>query len=607
MIDWQRIRNVSDPTEQLVCLRWQLTMLAAESLDADNVELPVRATVSFLDELADVLQTASPTPEALLLPRSEFGEAVELVMLLLFRKCGLIKLEEPRESTVCGHQILRTKCDDDTWSEWRLVRRLLIHTSMWLGRSYILRILRRHLQHLPWQEQNRYREIRDRLAAILSRSASEPIQDKLSDPSGVPQQHVDELRKLRMLAWTHSTHATSSVVDDRNEVQAGEDAPPALVAVVPIRSRHIDVPTPGYGLITFCRDRIVLWTSFEWSVALEEMDRSIKHDGADAQWAHLEDLFRIGNDNAEGTLAGIALQQELAVAALSDVRLLDLSGLNLPWTGLLDPAADSSVTCGASFDRSAAARDKASTIHFWGAYDEPDNERLTVDHTARTLRYTNPRRNAQYEWRFPDHPVATLKAPPVSFLPGAFYDRWILEDLCAETGVELAFHCNGRSGTREAFLRSEFPSHSVLHFSTHGMAYAAAPEFANLQLCQGEDGDNQRIHLLDVLSMDLTGVKLVFLQACLTKAGRPFMSDEDLSLAWAFTAAGAHAVIATHWSIPDASAWEFTRAFYTHWLQNQCSIAEAFRRARGELRSKSQFDSPRHWAGYSLVVSERHP
>ncbi len=78
--------------------------------------------------------------------------------------------------------------------------------------------------------------------------------------------------------------------------------------------------------------------------------------------------------------------------------------------------------------------------------------------------------------------------------------------------------------------------------------------------------------------MDWSKTDLVFLNDCHSDVGRRSSGEGALSLAWAFSAGGAKAVIAARWSIDDDAAWYFAKCFYESWnfSREDWSIARAY-------------------------------
>jgi CHAT domain-containing protein len=65
------------------------------------------------------------------------------------------------------------------------------------------------------------------------------------------------------------------------------------------------------------------------------------------------------------------------------------------------------------------------------------------------------------------------------------------------------------------------------------------------------------------------------------------LPDEPVSLSTGFLEAGADAVIASLWPVPDASTRELMTRFYSLWLDGKLHPAEALRRAQQNVRDST--------------------
>ena len=53
------------------------------------------------------------------------------------------------------------------------------------------------------------------------------------------------------------------------------------------------------------------------------------------------------------------------------------------------------------------------------------------------------------------------------------------------------------------------------------------------------------------------------------------------------------------WAVPDQQTQEMMSAFYGHWLNEGMEIADAFRKAQGEMRER--YGEHYYWAAFVLV------
>ncbi len=155
----------------------------------------------------------------------------------------------------------------------------------------------------------------------------------------------------------------------------------------------------------------------------------------------------------------------------------------------------------------------------------------------------------------------------------------------------------GDSAT-ESRLRRLAGEYDVLHVATHAKADDREPEASHLRLREDSLHDGY-LHLVEIAS-DLRPRGLVVLSACETVSGRLYQGEGLLGLSRAFLAAGARAVVATHWPVGPASADIMTRLHQG--LARGAEPATALRQAKLALRRDPATAHPFYWAGYLLVM-----
>ena len=135
-------------------------------------------------------------------------------------------------------------------------------------------------------------------------------------------------------------------------------------------------------------------------------------------------------------------------------------------------------------------------------------------------------------------------------------------------------------------------SHSVLHFSTHGVFPQKQSEnnpFTNsgIVISDGDsipDGDavarGETSYLLSPKKIILNGIKMqdshVTMMACVSGLSREGLGGDALGMDWALTQAGATSILASHWMVSAADAASFLELFYTKWLMEKKSRGHAF-------------------------------
>jgi len=115
----------------------------------------------------------------------------------------------------------------------------------------------------------------------------------------------------------------------------------------------------------------------------------------------------------------------------------------------------------------------------------------------------------------------------------------------------------------ETRVRQALPAAGMLHLAAHAVVDGARPLDAYVQLApDGQAGDDGRLAAWEVLSELQFDAELVTLSACSTARGRTLGGDGVLGLSQAFQLAGARAVLATLWDVPDRPTAELMTVFY---------------------------------------------
>ena len=172
----------------------------------------------------------------------------------------------------------------------------------------------------------------------------------------------------------------------------------------------------------------------------------------------------------------------------------------------------------------------------------------------------------------------------------------------------------GRLGVRaltgedatESVVAAALARAPLIHLATHGLAYGsdarARDSFVALAPDSLSDGLLTVAEVLDDPALALTA-DLVVLSACQTGSGVLWQSEGTVGLSRAFLARGARSVLVSLWSVSDDATELLMRRLYTHWLDDadRPSVAEALRRAQGDVRRTTRFAHPRYWAAFQLV------
>lgn len=185
-------------------------------------------------------------------------------------------------------------------------------------------------------------------------------------------------------------------------------------------------------------------------------------------------------------------------------------------------------------------------------------------------------------------------------LPGAEIEaREVLELVPREQTLVLT----GAEATRERLLTAPLDQYRILHFATHAWSDSQDPALATLVLSRLDvDGRPQdgALRLSDIAGLRLNA-DLVVLSGCETALGREIAGEGPVSLSQGFLRAGARAVVASLWRVPDTSTTVLMRHFYEHLLRDRRSPAEALGLAQDAVRSQRRWADPYFWAGFQLT------
>ena len=103
---------------------------------------------------------------------------------------------------------------------------------------------------------------------------------------------------------------------------------------------------------------------------------------------------------------------------------------------------------------------------------------------------------------------------------------------------------------------------------------------------------------LAVLSMKLSGTRLVFLSTCLSAAGTSSLQEATDNLAQSFLSAGAETVIATLWQVGDSLAAEFSKFFYERLKDPGVRPSQALSYAKHHISSDPAYAHWAHWGSF---------
>jgi CHAT domain-containing protein len=225
----------------------------------------------------------------------------------------------------------------------------------------------------------------------------------------------------------------------------------------------------------------------------------------------------------------------------------------------------------------------------------------------------------------PDYPQAEpgAKVPQVrgmgSFVVGFRGQLPLLEGSARESTVVTKFFdqnrvlsLTGRDATEKAVVEA-MRQRQVIHIAAHGFA---DDRFGNLfgaialtppaKVTSADDDGFLSLH--EIYQLPLGNCELAVLSACQTNVGPQQPLESGVTLANGFLAAGARRVVASHWSVDDASTAALMETFFeeltrTHRTTGRFDAPQALRAARLRVRNHSQWASPFYWGPFVVMGS----
>ena len=162
----------------------------------------------------------------------------------------------------------------------------------------------------------------------------------------------------------------------------------------------------------------------------------------------------------------------------------------------------------------------------------------------------------------------------------------------------------------EVAVKQLIPRRGYVHLAAHGLVderhdnlfgalALTPPTAAEAAVSDGFLSYNE------ILELPLQDCDLAALSACKTNVGPERPLETASSLAQAFLAAGARRVLASHWSVADASTATLMASFFdnvvTHDKGNCINYAEALRDARLKVKGQPAYAEPYFWAPFVLI------
>ena len=166
----------------------------------------------------------------------------------------------------------------------------------------------------------------------------------------------------------------------------------------------------------------------------------------------------------------------------------------------------------------------------------------------------------------------------------------------------------GAESTAQNFIETA-PHARILHLATHGKADDVSSEFSYLAFAPERDSTNNSstkglIYVKDLYNLSLNA-DLVTLSACETGIGKLQRGEGIISLARAFTFAGAKSVVTSLWSVNDSKTKDLMLLFYANLLHG-ISKTKALCDAKRSFIARNGNPHPFFWASF-IAIGDMSP
>lgn len=159
----------------------------------------------------------------------------------------------------------------------------------------------------------------------------------------------------------------------------------------------------------------------------------------------------------------------------------------------------------------------------------------------------------------------------------------------------------GEKATEDNFLETA-SEYQILHLATHGKVDPTNEAYSYLAFNKIEDSlENELLYVKDIYGLELQA-DLVVLSACESGAGRLRRGEGIVSMARAFSNAGAAAVMPTLWKISDKNTANLMTDFYKN-LKSGLPKNRALTNAKRKFlkNATAETASPFYWAPFVLI------
>jgi CHAT domain-containing protein len=153
----------------------------------------------------------------------------------------------------------------------------------------------------------------------------------------------------------------------------------------------------------------------------------------------------------------------------------------------------------------------------------------------------------------------------------------------------------GGAATERAFRDADPGSYRVIHFAAHAVTEGSPRRAAIVLSPAGED--DGYLTAAEIGGLELA-VDAVILSSCRSAGGAVLAGEGLQGLVWPLVAAGARAVIASHWDVDDRATTAFMTDVYDQ-VANGLPLADALAVAQRGARERGV--SPAIWGAFTIV------
>ena len=155
----------------------------------------------------------------------------------------------------------------------------------------------------------------------------------------------------------------------------------------------------------------------------------------------------------------------------------------------------------------------------------------------------------------------------------------------------------GNAATEENFLKNA-SNYKIIHLSTHAKSNDKLGDYSYIVMSKVNDSidDPNRIYTSELYNLNLNA-DMVVLSACETGLGELQKGEGIISLARAFTYAGAKSTINSLWSVNDASTKTLMEEFYKN-IKAGKTKDQALHEAKLSYLENEDMDAPYFWASF---------